>query len=299
MKSYSFKKIDAFATSESGGNPAAIVTISDFDEISSLEMQRIARELKGFVCETCFLARIASDAFKVCYFSSEKEVQFCGHATIAAAYDCVRNNPAIAELPHFFFHTNKGILLVENRVLDQDAVYIHAPIPIHAQCTIPLPEVCKALNLSENSVDPSIEVGIVDAGNQTLCVPLRSLNDIVGAHPDYNLLLAFCQLHQLDVVAVFSREVADSSNHLRTRVFAPPFGYLEDPATGSGNAAIGYHLLRTGDWAGEPIRIEQNANIQNPNIVRLATVLNTECGGLRVIFGGSAILRIDGRYRIG
>jgi PhzF family phenazine biosynthesis protein len=298
MKSYSFKKIDAFATPESGGNPAAIVTLANFGEISASEMQRIARELKGFVSETCFLARIASDAFKVRYFSSEKEVQFCGHATIAAAYDCVQSDPAIAKLPHFFFHTNKGVLLIENRVLDEDAVYIHAPIPIHTECKIPLSEICKALNLSDRSVASSIEVGIVNAGNQTLCVPLRCLNDVVGARPDYDALLLFCQLYQLDVIAIFSRQVADSVHGLRTRVFAAPFGYLEDPATGSGNAAIGYHLLRTGQWTGEPIRIEQNADIQNPNIVRIASVLNSECG-LRVIFGGGAILRIDGSYRIG
>jgi PhzF family phenazine biosynthesis protein len=298
MKNYSFKKIDAFATSASSGNPAAIVSLENFSEISVFEMQRIARELKGFVCEICFLARIAPDAFKVRYFSSEKEVQFCGHATIAAAYDLVRNNPAVAELPHFSFHTNKGVLLVENRVQDEDSVYIHAPVPIRTECSIPLPEVCKALNLSDSSLDSSIEVGVVNAGNQTLCVPLKRLNDVIDTRPDYNALLAFCQLHQLDVVAIFSLEVADSANRLRTRIFAPPFGYLEDPATGSGNAAIGYHLLRTGHWAGEPIRIEQNADIQNPNIVRLTSVHSAECG-LRVIFGGGARLRIDGRYWLG
>jgi predicted PhzF superfamily epimerase YddE/YHI9 len=49
MKKFAFKKIDAFATQESGGNPAAAVYLTAEQDISAHEMQRIAKELKGFV----------------------------------------------------------------------------------------------------------------------------------------------------------------------------------------------------------------------------------------------------------
>lgn len=294
MKSYPFKKIDAFATATSGGNPAAAVYLDAFDDITEAEMQRIARELKGFVCEAGFIARLAPDAFRIRYFSSEKEVQFCGHATIAIMHDLVSHDPGLASLPRILLHTNKGVLPVENR---EGAVHIHAPEPVFTDCRIAPGEACEALNVPLAALDPSLEAGIVNAGNQTLCLPLRTARDVTAAAPDFRTLLAFCERHALDVVTIFSRDTAHPENRLRTRVFAAPFGYLEDPATGSGNAALGYHLHRRGSWDGAPIRIEQNADLENPNIVCLGSIPDPR-HGIRVTFGGGAVLRIDGRYWI-
>lgn len=294
MKSFPFKKIDAFATATSSGNPAAAVYLDSFAGITEAEMQRIARELKGFVSEVGFIARLAPDAFKLRYFSSEKEVEFCGHATIAILHDLVAHDATLASLDRILLHTNKGILPVENR---DGAVYIHAPEPVFTEFRIEPREVCEALDIPLTSLDPSMETGIVNAGNQTLCLPLRTCMDVAGAAPDFQTLLGFCERHSLDVVTIFSTQVADPANRLRTRVFAAPFGYLEDPATGSGNAALGYHLHRCGRWDGGPIRIEQNASLEHPNIVRLGSAPD-DVHGIRVTFGGGAILRIDGRYWI-
>jgi PhzF family phenazine biosynthesis protein len=295
VRAFPFKKIDAFATATSRGNPAAAVYLEPSDVLSEGEMRRVALELKGFVSEVGFVTRIAADAFKLRYFSSEKEVEFCGHVTIAILHDLVSNDRALAARARIHLHTNKGILPVENRVASEDAVYVHAPAPAFTECRIPLSEICQGLNIPEGSVDSAIEAGIVDAGLQTLCLPLKGLPEVVGAAPDLRTLEAFCQRYRLDIVTVFTSQVADGANRLRSRVFAAPFGYLEDPATGSGNAALGYHLHRCGHWDGTPIRIEQNADIANPNIVRLASLPEPE-HGIRVTFGGGAILRIDGRY---
>ena len=294
MKSYSFKKIDAFATVTSGGNPAAAIYLDSFDAITDAEMQRIACELKGFVSEVGYLVRLALDAFKLRYFSAEKEVAFCGHATIAILHDLVSHDPALASLERILLHTNKGILAVENR---EGCVYIHAPEPVYTLCRIGAREICEALNLPPSALDPVIETGIVNAGLQTLCLPLKTLHAVVTAKPDFKTLQDFCKRHGLDIITLFTERVADPANRLRTRVFAAPFGYLEDPATGSGNAALGYHLHRLGLWDGSPIRIEQNAEVANPNIIRLGSMPDPDFG-IRVTFGGSAILRIDGRYWI-
>ncbi len=292
MKNYPFKKLDAFATATSSGNPAAAVYLDSFDAITVAEMQRIARELKGFVSEVGFIARQAPDAFKLRYFSSEKEVEFCGHATIAILHDLVTHDATLASLDRIILHTNKGILPVENR---GGAVYIHAPEPVFTECRIDPRETAEALNLPLSVLDTALAAGIVNAGNQTLCLPVKTCRNVTEAMPDIRTILAFCERHGLDVITLFSTQVADAANQLRTRVFAAPFGYLEDPATGSGNAALGYHLHRCGHWDGRPIRIEQNASLENPNIVQLGSVPDS-AHGIRVTFGGGAILRIDGRY---
>jgi PhzF family phenazine biosynthesis protein len=292
MKSFTFKKIDAFATATSGGNPAAAVYLDSFAAITDAEMLRIARELKGFVSEVGYITRTAPDAFKLRYFSSEKEVQFCGHATIAIMHDLVTHDSSLASLQQILLTTNKGVLAVENR---EGAVFIQAPEPVFTECRIEHAEIFQALSIPESALEATIEIGIVNAGNTTLCLPLKTCQDVARVTPDYQTVLAFCERHRLDVITIFSKDVAHQENHFRTRVFAAPFGYLEDPATGSGNAALGYHLQRCGHWDGTPIRLEQNADLENPNIVLLSSIAD-EKQGIRVIFGGGAIVRIEGRY---
>ena len=77
-------------------------------------------------------------------------------------------------------------------------------------------------------------------------------------------------------------------------MFAPIYGYLEDPATGSGNAALGYYLLNAGQWDGRMLRIEQGRSRERPNIIRL--VSDASKVQRSVFFGGNARVRIEGEY---
>jgi PhzF family phenazine biosynthesis protein len=105
----------------------------------------------------------------------------------------------------------------------------------------------------------------------------------------------FCFEAGVDIIEVFTSEVSGKTNDYRTRVFAPTFGYLEDPATGSGNSAFGYYLINNGRFINDIITIEQNGHKNNFNIVKLQKQ-HDESGTDRVLFGGGAITRIDGEY---
>lgn len=297
MKRFKFKKMDAFASGLSSGNPAAAVYLDSFGDMTSQQMQRIARELKGFVSEVGFIAETGTNQYKLRYFSSEKEVEFCGHATIAIMYDLLKNKDGHARGEHARIETNKGLLDVENRIVDEDSVYITAPVPTYTNAYLSPDEICAALDIGIVSINRQMPIGIVNAGNETLCVPIRSLDDLVSLSPGYETMREFCCKYHLDVVTVFTKDVADRSRTWRTRVFAAPFGYLEDPATGSGNAALGYHLLGHKLWDGGRIILEQNNDKQNPNIIKMGSKFD-EQGRSRVVFGGAAVTRIEGYYRI-
>ena len=73
-------------------------------------------------------------------------------------------------------------------------------------------------------------------------------------------------------------------------MFAPKFGYLEDPATGSGNSAFANYLLSERLWDGSLITIEQGGCNRVFNAVRL----KHQDG--KVLFGGSATVKIEGEY---
>lgn len=295
MKRFAFKKLDAFATSSSAGNPAGAIYLDAEHDISVPEMQRIARELKGFVSEVGYVSRLDDDTLRLKYYSSEREVEFCGHATIAIMYDLFAHDSELAKKPFLEIVTNKGRLAVENRVEQEDAVFISAPVPSFSTRTISADELAEALSVSAGALSDEYSGSVVNAGLETLVAPVASLDDVLAIAPRFEALERFCVENSLDILTLFTDDVADEANSYRTRVFAPRFGYLEDPATGSGNAALGYYLLEKGSWDGSSISLEQNADRAHPNRIRLATDDSVQ-GDKRVVFGGGAIVRIVGEY---
>jgi PhzF family phenazine biosynthesis protein len=295
MKQYAFKKMGAFATDRSGGNPAGAIYLEDGQEISPHEMQRIALELKGFVSEVGYVTRINTDTFGLKYYSSEREVDFCGHATIAIMYDIFKNDSKLKKKRFINIRTNKGTLRVENRIEHEDAVFISAPMPRFSSSETDRTELAHALQTQREVISDTHPLSVVNAGLETLIVPMNTLQDILALAPDLEELKQFCLQNSLDIITVFTEDVSDRANAYRTRVFAPTFGYLEDPATGSGNAAFGCYLREQGKWDGSPISIEQNGDHSRPNIVKLSAEQSTG-GEMQVVFGGSAITRITGKY---
>lgn len=295
MKTYPFKKIDAFATATSSGNPAGVISLRAQTDIAVHEMQRIARELKGFVSEVGYLWPIDSDTYGLRYFSSEREVEFCGHATIAIMYDLVKNNNNLINNKVISIVTNKGKLEVENRILNENAVYITAPDPAFASTSIDKGGFAEAVGIDPGEINDFYPISVVNAGLDTLIVPIKTLNTILSLSARLDELKSYCQKNSVDIITVFTDETAHKPNKFRTRVFAPTFGYLEDPATGSGNAAFGYYLLKNGKWDGKPMTLEQNGDFVSPNIVKLITK-KTDNDTVRVLFGGGAIVRVYGEY---
>ena len=295
MKKFKFKKIDAFATQKSDGNPAGMVYLNSLEDITTEEMLRIAKELKGFVSEVGYVWQTDKNTFGLKYYSPEREVDFCGHATIAIMYDLIKNSNELIKNNQVNIITNKGNLTVENRISDEDAVFISAPNPDFSTSEIKPDSIAKALRINIDKINKCHPISIVNAGLETLIIPIKGLNGTLSISPILDELKTFCIQNTIDIITIYTDEVANTENKYRTRVFAPTFGYLEDPATGSGNAAFGYYLMKNKMWDGTFMSLEQNESLENPNIVKLL-VKHAEDAKPQVVFGGGAIVRVDGEY---
>lgn len=296
MKEFKFKKIDTFATTNSLGNPAGYISLDSFSDITDIEMLQIAKELKGFVNEVGYMVKTSANEFELKYYSAEREVDFCGHATIAIMYDLLKTDSALQPFNRVSIKTNRGVLNVENKIKDKDAVFIQAPDPFEKTNLPDINDLALSLKISVDEINHSLPISIINAGLTTLLVPITTLDSILNLSPHIEELKAFCIKSEIDTIEVFTDDVSDKSNDYRTRVFAPAFGYLEDPATGSGNSAFGYYLLKNHLWKTETIIIEQNGFADQYNIVKLQQQADGD--NVRVLFGGGAITRIEGKYII-
>ncbi len=291
MRTFDYKKIDAFTAGNSVGNPAACIYLEPGQSMTDAEMQEIAKQHKGFVTEVVYCAPMPGEEFSLAYYSSECEVDFCGHGTVACMYGLLEDTPALHGNKEITIHTNKkGSLTVFNDFAASGTVSIMAPQPRHIGSTTAREEIAESLSLRTGHLSPSLPVDVIDAGLRTLIVPLASLRDAVSIFPNEQTLKQFCEKNEVDIVLIHTLETAAPQNKAHTRVFAPKFGYLEDPATGSGNSAFGYYMLKNGIWDGAPVTIEQGGEDRVFNSVRLSTREN------RVLFGGRATTRIQGRF---
>jgi PhzF family phenazine biosynthesis protein len=180
MKKFAFKKIDAFATTTSSGNPAGVISLSSQSDITGEEMQRIARELKGFVSEVGYLWHNGDDTYGLRYFSSEREVEFCGHATIAIMHDLIRNNEALLNKEVISIVTNKGRLDVLNRMPGESAVFITAPDPVFLSAALDKKSFAEAVRIEPGEISDTCPISVVNAGLETLIVPRKTLETILS-----------------------------------------------------------------------------------------------------------------------
>jgi len=294
LKSLKFKKIDAFASFNSGGNPAGVIYLDNYNDLSADEMQQIARELKGFVSEVGYVWENEDGSFGLRYYSSEREVEFCGHATIAIMYDLVKNRADLLAKKELTIHTKNDSLVVENHIPKNDSVFITAPAPKFTTHAINREDIASALRIDAKMIDDRFDIAIINAGLETLVVPMKNLEATLSVNPDLAALNEFCKSIGIDIIILFTAECFDEINHYRTRVFAATFGYLEDPATGSGNSAFGNYLLQRNMWDGKLMNIEQNGLKENFNTVKLTTKQKENTR--HILFGGSAKVKIDGNY---
>lgn len=292
MKQYRYIKSNAFTSGASLGNPAAALITED-ECLTPEQMQQIAAEHKGFVMETVFCSPSETAECKLTYYSSECEVDFCGHGTIATMYSIIKDDAALRAKKVLTVETNKkGMVSVYNEIDTEDAVYIEAPSPIEHAMNIPVEDIEGILTLRKGSINRDRAIRIIDAGLRTLIVPITQFEDEVSVYPDEASLKTFCESNDIDIILIYSLQVADASNFAHTRVFAPKYGYLEDPATGSGNSAFANYLLTENMWDGSPITIEQGGDDRIFNAVKLKTLNG------KVLFGGRATKKIEGYYLV-
>lgn len=290
MKQYRYIKSNAFTSGASLGNPAAALITED-ECLTPEQMQQIAAEHKGFVMETVFCSPSETAECKLTYYSSECEVDFCGHGTIATMYSIIKDDAALRAKKVLTVETNKkGMVSVYNEIDTEDAVYIEAPSPIEHSMNFSIDEIEGILTLRKGSINRERTIRIIDAGLRTLIVPITQFEDEVSVYPDEAALKVFCEGNDIDNILIYSLHVADAANFAHTRVFAPKYGYLEDPATGSGNSAFANYLLFEKMWDGSPITIEQGGNDRIFNAVKLKTLNG------KVLFGGRATTKIQGYY---
>lgn len=212
-------QVDAFTDQLFGGNAAAVVPVTHW--LPDAMMLQIAAE--NNLSETAFVREVAPGHVEIRWFSPLTEIDFCGHATLAAAEVWFRLQP---DLECLRVSTQKvGDLTVQK---GSDGWHL---MDFPERLPTPMTEVPAAL-LDALPIAP---VEVLRSA-QAWFVVYAEAQDVVTLTPNLALLK---QLGPYDVVVTApAGNFGDGQYDFVSRYFWPANGGDEDPVTGSIHAGL-------------------------------------------------------------
>ncbi|MFN3344447.1 MAG: PhzF family phenazine biosynthesis protein [Chloroherpetonaceae bacterium] len=244
MNSYIIKHIDAFTDRAFTGNPAAVLL--DASGLSDEQMQLIAREMN--LSETAFVlpATDSTHDLELRWLTPTKEVNLCGHATIAAFHALAEENMlGLGEHPNkkFRVKTRSGILPVSVERHDEKVmVKFGIPVPTFEKFDGQIADLFNTLSVPTEQLDKSLPVLI--SSSRYLYLPFINREPLLKMSPDFQMLKQLLLRRDLTGVCVFTTETKHPTSAAHSRFFAPAIGIDEDPVTGSAQGELACYLFK-------------------------------------------------------
>lgn len=237
--------VQAFSHAGRGGNAAGVVLAAD--ALSHDDKQRIAAAA-GF-SETAFVLRSNRASVRLEFFTPNRQIADCGHATVAA-FSELRARGLIAD-----GDASKEILDGIRAIrVAPDAIYMQQAAPVFSP---PLGASDSADWLAalqpDSRIRPAAALQIGSTGGRFLLLPLADVAGLRALQPDMNRVEQLSNQHDVIGVYAFVSRAADPAVTTVTRdprvaalsrMFAPRFGIPEESATGIAAGALGLWLLR-------------------------------------------------------
>lgn len=253
-------QVDAFASRVFEGNPAAVVPLPSW--LDDTVLQAIAEE--NNLAETAFFVP-STKGFHLRWFTPIIEVDLCGHATLATAHVLFEHLGHAG--PVLTFETRSGDLIVRRQ---GNLLVMDFPARPPRPCT---PPEALSAGLGQHPVDVLAAddyVAVFD--NEAVIHSLR---------PDHTQL---CTLDLRGVVVTAPGQGVD----FVSRFFAPKYGILEDPVTGSAHCELApYWSARLG-----------TTTLQAKQLSKRGGEVLCEVKGNRVMLSGRAVTFMEAEFAL-
>ena len=210
--------VDAFTDRPFAGNPAAVVLLPDGPWPAEPWMQDVGAEMN--LSETAFV-KPEGAGFGLRWFTPAKEVELCGHATLASAHVLWQEGVLKPDQPASFA-TRSGTLTCRR---GKDGIALDFPDESASPCAAP--------------------AGLFEALGTTPVPLLRNRMDYLLAFPDEAAVRALRPLAKAPALQdpvrgfIATAPSSDPAFDYVCRYFAPAYGIDEDPVTGSIQCALG------------------------------------------------------------
>jgi trans-2,3-dihydro-3-hydroxyanthranilate isomerase len=301
MPAYEFVTVDVFTDRRFGGNPLAV--FPDARGLSDGQMQALAMEFN--LSETTFVLPPDDPQHhaKVRIFTPRAELPFAGHPNVGTGYVLAQRDDDPPE--HYVFEELAGLVRV-HILHEADAVNgarISAPRALSIDVGIPTDIVAACAGLSEEDIATMAHAPLVaSVGTPFVIAEVASVAALSRASPDIaafrDAAERFPEVATRFSLHLYARRGGDATQ-LAARMFAPLGGILEDPATGSANAALAALLtsLAPGENADLSYEILQGVEMGRPSQI-IASARKTAEGPVLATVEGSCVNVLRGSVEL-
>lgn len=271
--------VNSFTTNGSGGNPAGVVLHAD--NLSNEEKLEIAQAV-GY-SETAFVSQDDEVDFELSFFTITGEVDFCGHATLAA-FSTMHQKGIVTE-GQYVQRTKAGLLAVT--IESNGHIVMEQKLPEYLG-VFGYEAIAELIGIDSTVLESTLlPIEVISAGLPDIIVPVP-LGYLDRIQVNEHLLSDFCKKY--DVVGLHAFELCEKGTGLTAscRNFAPLFGIPEESATGSASGALACYLTK--HLGGEHticFTFEQGRAMDCASIIT-ASVESKEQDVLKVMVGGFA-----------
>ncbi|USW56175.1 Putative phenazine biosynthesis PhzF protein [Septoria linicola] len=310
MPQLNFVTLDVFTTEKYAGNPLAVVRVPEGQDVSTEQMQKIAREFN--LSETIFLHDAQSSAdglqeWRVRIFLTNAEIPFAGHPTIGAAVYALSNLSAdsSSDSRHGRLIANAGPMeLTYNRATGIAKAGIAHSFHEHTQYPFTVEDVYSLQPSLEQST-PLVQKDI------TIVSPVKGMNFIAVELPSLDVLASMGTSKRpepkLDdewntgfsgsYYYVYTSAPIKDGDIERVRVQSRMIeGLFEDPATGSAACAFAcYAAVKRGGSKITQFSITQGVEMGRKSDIEVTVTLTSDLKSVEhVELGGSAVKVMEG-----
>ena len=296
MRTLRYLHLDVFTEQPLEGNQLAVFT--DGAGVDAKVMQRIAREM-AFPESTFLLPKEdPTTDVRMRIFTPSRELPMAGHPTVGSTFALAHTGVIKPGQERFVFGLGVGPTRVDLDWTGERLAFawMYQQRPTFGDPIGDAGGLAAALGLEPSSMLSALPVQVVSCGLPFLMVPIATADAVDSAEVDAARLKAVERALGLDGVGffVFSPSVADGSASAHSRMFAPDFGMLEDPATGAASGPLGCYLVHHGvvpEALAGKIVSNQGVRMGRPSQIHIAIgldgkeIVEVKVGGKAVVLG--------------
>ncbi len=297
MKTYEFVTVDVFTDRRFGGNPLAV--FPDARGLSDADMQSLAAEFN--LSETTFVLPPNDPAHtaRVRIFNRTAEMPFAGHPNVGTGWVLAGRGRAKDGMLRF----EEIAGLVEVKV-DGDAVTIAAPQPLSLGAEMPVDLLADCVGIAPGEVVVTAHRPVMASVGNSFIVAEVTAEALTRAVPDIaRFRHAVTQYaptgmgpKRLPLYLYAHAGRSGDRARLRSRMFSPLSGTVEDAATGSAATPLAALLLSlTADQEGH-YDIVQGVEMGRPSL--LLASAHRAADGIRASVGGGCVPVLRGEVSL-
>jgi trans-2,3-dihydro-3-hydroxyanthranilate isomerase len=243
---YRFLHLDVFTSTPFEGNQLAV--FPEPDGLSAAQMQRIANEM-AFSESTFVFPREGAGDVRMRIFTPGAELPMAGHPTIGTTFALALEGSIARGRESFVFELGVGPTPVslEWNAAGLSFAWMEQKPPAFGSVIADRGAVAAAVGAAPNDLIPGLPVQVVSCGVPFLFVPLATRAAVDAVAIDRKAMARCFQTAGIDELPVFfftpDRTGADDDATVYSRMLAPSFGIVEDPATGGASGPLASYLL--------------------------------------------------------